>query len=75
MFSVRQNWGEWRVMFFDENHRIRSLPTNWTSVAPCDPFLAVSEGRALFHMESLRRLASLLRALDEQAGTAEKGGS
>ena len=67
---MRQNWGEQRVMFFDEAQRLRSLPLAWTSVAPADPFVVLAAGRALFRMEDLCRLAHLLAALTDRAETA-----
>ena len=70
LFTYRHNWGEYRVWFFDDDEHLRSLPAAWTDVAPPDPFVAVAAGRAPFHLEDLRRLAALLRALD--AGVAER---
>jgi hypothetical protein len=60
VFSVRQNWGEWRVMFFDEEQRFLALPVGWTSVAAPDPFVVVAGGRSRFRPEDLLRLARLI---------------
>lgn len=67
VFSVRQNWGQWRVMFFDDDQRVRSLPRAWTSLAPADPFVSIAAGRARFRMDDLLRLVRLCVALDAPA--------
>jgi hypothetical protein len=72
VFNVRQNWGEQRVMFFDEAQRLRSLPLAWTSVAPADPFVVLAAGRARFRLEDLCRLAQLLTALTDHSETEEE---
>lgn len=69
---MRQNWGEQRVMFFDEAQRLRSLPLAWTSVAPADPFVVLAAGRARFRLEDLCRLAQLLTTLTDQPETEER---
>jgi hypothetical protein len=51
------------VFFQDEAGELRSLPASWTSVAGVDPFVAVSEGRALFRVEDLVVLTRLLKRL------------
>src|SRR5690349_1574657 len=38
----RQNWGEDRVMFFDDQGRLRSMLTTWTSLAGEDAFAQAS---------------------------------
>lgn len=59
-------------MFFDDAQRLRSLPLAWTSLAPTDPFVVMAGGRAPFHLESLMRLAHLLRALTVQTEAEER---
>ena len=36
------------------------MPLDWTDIAPQDPFVVVSAGRALFRVEDLLGLARLL---------------
>jgi hypothetical protein len=36
------------------------VPLDWTDIAPQDPFVVVSAGRALFRVEDLLGLARLL---------------
>ena len=43
MATRRQNWGEDRVMFFDEAGRLRSVLASWTNVDEPD---AVQPSRA-----------------------------
>ena len=59
------------MKFFDEDRRMRSLPADWTSLAPFDPFVAVSAGRVPFRVENLERLGGLLRDLDRTIGAEE----
>jgi hypothetical protein len=68
VLAVRQNWGEQRVMFFDEEQRLRSLPLAWTSLAPSDPFVLIAAGRSPFHVEDLARLVRLLMTLAPTEG-------
>lgn len=66
LLCQRYTWGEPRVLFEDPaTGRVRSLPVTWTDLAPPDPFVSLSAGRALFRLEDLRALVRLLRALDE----------
>jgi hypothetical protein len=62
--TYRHNWGENRVYFHDERKRLVSLPAEWTSFAPADPFLVASRGRALFRFQDLLELSRLLEAID-----------
>ena len=66
LVSWRRNWGEDRVYFHDESGRLISIPAAWTSVIGPDPFVAISKGRALFRVEDLERLRSLLVGLEEE---------
>jgi hypothetical protein len=68
LFRLRQNWGEWRVWFVDDEDHLWSLPAHWTDALPPDPVIAIGAGRAHFRLEDLRRLRTLLDAL---AGLAE----
>jgi hypothetical protein len=63
MIIVRHTWGEQRVYFHDDDGRLCSLPAAWTSEALPDPFLALAQGRSLFHIDDLLRLAALLRRI------------
>jgi hypothetical protein len=66
--SRGHRWGEARVWFYDDEHRLRSLPVTWTDRAVPDPFVVLSAGRSLYRVEDLCRLAAVLRSL-AAAGT------
>jgi hypothetical protein len=57
---ARQNWGEDRVLFFDQDGVRRSLPPAWTDAADVDPFVALAAGRSPFRVEDLVQLADLI---------------
>jgi hypothetical protein len=56
----KQNWGEDRVMFFDVQGHVRSLPATWTDVDPPDARTEVAAGRAFFRADDLVTLAALI---------------
>jgi Family of unknown function (DUF5372) len=62
---LRRNWGELHVTFVDEHQEIGYLPAAWTSAAPPDPFVQLADGRALFRIQDLTRLVTLLRGVQE----------
>ena len=42
LVTRRQNWGEDRVWFHDQEGHLASIPTSWTDVAVLDPFVVVA---------------------------------
>lgn len=56
----KQNWGEDRVMFFDPQGRLRSLPAAWTDVDPPDERTQAAAGRAYLRADDLLTLCALL---------------
>ena len=60
LVTYRRNWGEHRVYFHDDTGRLVSLPAQWTSVFPADPFVVVSAGRAPFRVHDLLELSHLI---------------
>jgi len=60
--ASRQNWGEDRVPFFDEDGVRRSLPRAWTDAADVDPFVALAAGRSPFRVEDLLELVERIAA-------------
>ena len=56
----KQNWGEDRVMFFDPQGRLRSLPAAWTDVDPQDERTQAAAGRAYLRADDLLTLCALL---------------
>jgi len=61
--TVRQNWGEHRVYYHDEDKRLRSIPAAWTSVFGEDPFVMVAAGRSPFRANDLVELRWLIDAV------------
>jgi hypothetical protein len=61
--AVRQNWGEDRVFFFDDEGVQRSLPRGWTDVGDVDPFLVVAAGRSALRVSDLVALTELIAEL------------
>jgi Family of unknown function (DUF5372) len=58
--TYRRNWGEHRVYFPDDIGRLASLPAEWTSVFPADPYVATSAGRSPFRVQDLLELSQLI---------------
>lgn len=56
----KQNWGEDRVMYFDQQGRLRSLPAAWTDVDPPDARTQAAAGRAYLRADDLLALCALL---------------
>lgn len=56
----KQNWGEDRVMFFDQQGRLRSLPAAWTDVDPPDARTQAAAGRACLRADDLLTLGALV---------------
>jgi len=64
MFTLvtrKLNWGEDRVMYYDRDNRLRSMPTSWTNAAPENVFVAAAAGRSWFRIEDLLELSTQLR--------------
>ena len=61
--EVRRNWSEECVYFRNGPRRLASIPLVWTSLSAPDPFIELSNGRALFRCEDL---LALVRYLDSQ---------
>jgi len=68
--EVRYNWSEERVYFRNGPGRLASIPLVWTSLSAPDPFVELSDGRALFRCEDL---LALVRFLDSQGEDGDDG--
>ncbi len=60
LVTYRRSWGEHHVYFHDDTGRLVSLPAQWTSVFPADPYVAVAAGRAPFRLHDLLELSQLI---------------
>ena len=63
MVAWRQNWSEDRVYFEDDRKKLRSLPSQWTSLVSDDPAWVLAAGRAHFRVADLLALVTLLKEL------------
>ena len=65
----KQNWGEDRVTFFDEDGRLRSLLASWTDVDEPDEFARAAAGQSWLRTDDLGRLRALV---DEVRSTLQQ---
>ena len=49
------------------------MPIFWTNYAPDDPFIRISEGRALFRAEDLLELHKVIHDLKEKRDKENEG--
>lgn len=66
----KQNWGEDRVMFFDDQGRLRSLLASWTDIVEPDAFAQCSAGRSWLRADDLVHL----RVLVDEVAKARRAG-
>jgi Family of unknown function (DUF5372) len=65
LVTYRHNWGEHRVYFHDDTGRLVSLPAQWTSVFPTDPYVTISAGRSPFRVPDLLELAQQIARIGQ----------
>ena len=63
LVDYRQNWGEDRVCFVDEQGRVDSILASYTDARREDPFVSIAAGRAHFRYDDLLELAELIARL------------
>ena len=56
-------------MYRDEEGRVRSLPASWTTAGAVDPYVVLSAGRSLLHLQDLLVLVETVHALLSVKGT------
>jgi hypothetical protein len=64
----RWHWGEDRVVYTDEDGRLRTISAALTDVAPVDAFRHVAGGKAAFRTVDLVMLCELLDRLSACRG-------
>ena len=57
--DCRHCWEEWRVFYYTSDMEMASFPASWTDVGEADPFVGLSQGRALGRVQDLLRLVRL----------------
>ena len=65
LVTKRQNWGEDRLYYRDDQGELASVPLAWTNWRAVDPFVELSAGRCPFRVDDLLALAQQLRRLVE----------
>jgi hypothetical protein len=73
LVTRRLNWGEDRVMYFNQNGKLRSMPASWTSVSDVNGFLEAAAGRSWFHVDDLLALVELLQTLKRERRARRRG--
>lgn len=63
LVTRKLNWGEDRVMFFDDKGRLRSLPTSWTNIDEPDAFSQCAGGRSWLRVDDLVHLRVLVQEI------------
>ena len=63
MIDYRNNWGEDRVCFQDEQGRLDSILASYTDARGEDPYVSIAAGRAHFRYEDLAEMAVLIAGL------------
>ncbi len=72
IITYKNNWGEDRVSFYDQNDKLTSIPAQWTDVPPEDLFVKISAGRSLFRAEDLISLCRLIENLKGESKPEEQ---
>ena len=67
----KQNWGEDRVTFFDDDEVLRSLLASWTDVDEPDAFMRAAAGRSWLRTDDLVLLRTLI---DEIRRSSQRAG-
>jgi hypothetical protein len=63
LVTIRHNWGEDRVYYYDEQKQLKSFLLSWTSAQPLDPFVVLAAGRSPFRINDLLELVALLQGV------------
>ena len=72
LIDHRNNWGENRVFFYDATGELKSLPAQWTSVIPPDPFIILSKGVSYFNIKNLIEIVNLIEGVKASKHTKNK---
>lgn len=74
MLATRKlNWGEDRVMFFDDQGRLRSLLASWTDIDAPDEFALAAGDRAFMRIDDLVELVAVVAQTTERRGSVVSG--
>jgi len=68
LVTCRHDWGEDRVYYHDDEGKLSSLPSAWTTVSAVDPFVVLAAERSPFRLPDLLELCRLLEAMGDRQG-------
>jgi Family of unknown function (DUF5372) len=60
LVTYRGGWDGYRVFFHGDAGQLVSMPAQWTSLLPVDPFVSISAGRSPFRVRDLLELSQLI---------------
>jgi len=60
LITYRQNWGEDRIYFHDNQGKLVSIPAQWTSLFPDEPWISLSRDQSYFRVPDLLELIQLI---------------
>lgn len=64
-------WGLRHVAFYrDDQQRLCRIPVQWTSLAPLEPCVMLSQGRSFFRLDDLVRLSEQVERLTPREAEA-----
>jgi Family of unknown function (DUF5372) len=70
LITYRQNWGEDRIYFHDKNEKLVSIPAQWTSLFPEDPWVSLSTNQSFFRVPDLLELTQLIQSISKASETS-----
>jgi hypothetical protein len=76
LMNCAQAWGEDRVYYINDEGQIDNMPTQWTDIAPLDPFVTIGAGRAALRTAELVEMVRLIGELSpdcKKLATKRKG--
>ncbi|MGA8897987.1 DUF5372 family protein [Bradyrhizobium sp.] len=71
LISRQRHWGEDRVVYSDDDGRLRTISAAFTDVIPLDEFRFVAGGRAAFRTVDLMTLCELLDRLGARRASSD----
>ena len=64
--DIKEYWGKKYVIFSLNGRNGKSIPIEWTNLAPQDLFIKISKGQSLFKASDLLELYHILQTLKEE---------
>jgi len=64
LVDYRRCWNDWWVFYHTDDMQLAHFPASWTDLADADPFVELSQGRAVARVADLLRLVDLIQDLE-----------